>query len=106
MLTLQVKRIEFEAIASSKKKIEWRSPSKYNKRLMLKKNNQGLYTENTDIKEVLFINGYRTNAPRVTVEVLFIRPYKFIRDIDEPENCFKANEGENAIGIHLGKIIE
>lgn len=106
MLTLQIKRKEFEAIASGKKRIDWRSPSKYNKRLLLSKNSDGLFVENTDIKEVQFINGYRKNAPSVRLEVLCIRPYKFIRNIDDSENCFRANEGENAIGIHLGKIIE
>ena len=105
MLTLQIKRNEFEAIASGKNKIEWRSPSRYNKRLLLTKNGDGLFVENTEIKEIRFVNGYRDNAPKIKLEVLFIRPYRFIRDVNEPENNFRGNEGENAIGIHLGRII-
>lgn len=105
MITLQIKRNEFEAIASGKKKIEWRSPSKYNKRLLLSLNEHGQYTENTEVKEIQFVNGYRKDAPRVVVEVLLIRPYKFTRNIDEPENLFRANENECSIGIHLGKVI-
>lgn len=106
MITLQIKLVELEAIRLGKKKIEWRFPSLFNKRLLLKVNPEGKFIENTEDKEILFINGYRKDAPRLRVEVTAIRPYKFVRNIDEPDNHFKANEGENSIGIHIGRVLE
>jgi len=105
MITLQIKRKYFDAIAKGTKKIEWRAPSKYNKRLLLKKNEEGLYCKNEIDKEIQLINGRSNNSPRMIIQVSRIEPLKFIRDIDEPENFFKAPIGATSIGIFIEKVL-
>jgi hypothetical protein len=106
MLTLQIKRKEFQAIADGTKKIEWRSVSLYNKKKLLKKNEDGLFILNNEVKELQLINGYRKDSPRLIVEVKLIEPVKFLIDINEPHNLFKATAGGHAIAIYLGEVIK
>ncbi len=105
---LQIKRKEFEMIKAGTKKTEWRAPSKFNKDRLFcpdpEFDNQ--LNGNPEITSITFINGIKPDSPRLTVEVeKRIRMVKFGRDIDQPENNFKALEGQFAIEICLGKII-
>ena len=102
---LRIKAKEFQAIKNGTKKTEWRKPSIYNKRILLSKNKEGLFCENKDLKEVTIINGYNPDSPRITIEVLSIRPVKFSTNIEIKEDIFTARAGECAIEIKLGKIL-
>ncbi len=106
MIVLRIKKKEFDAIKIGTKKTEWRQPSLYNKRLLLSKNEAGLFCENKNIKEITFINGYMPDSPKLTVEILNIRPVKFSRNIEIKEDLFIAREGECSIEIKLGNIIK
>jgi hypothetical protein len=104
MITLRIKRAEFEAIKSGKKTTEWRSPSLYNKRLLLKINEKGQFDRNDEIKEIIFINGYKKDSPAITMQVLSIIPVCFVQKFSDSD--FKANPGEKMIEIKLGKIVK
>jgi hypothetical protein len=107
-VSLQIKRKEFDLIKSGIKKTEWRAPSKFNKDRLFcpDKEYSGQLNGNPDISEIEFINGMKPNAPRIIVEVAKrIRMVRFGRDIELPEDNFKAQEGMFAIEISLGKII-
>lgn len=103
---LQIKKKEFDMILSGEKKREWRAPSKYNKNKLFKKRDEdGILIGNDGIKSITFVNGYSTDAKSVTVECLRIRMQKFSKNIEIPEDNFKALEGQCAIEIVLGKKI-
>lgn len=104
MITLRIKKTEFDLIKIGSKKTDWRAPSIYNKKLLLSKNENGLFCENRDIKEIQFINGYSLNSPSLIAEILLIRPVKFTKDIVIAEDNFTAHEGECSIEIKLGNI--
>ncbi len=104
MVILRVLKKDFDLIAAGTKKTEWRSVSHYNKKLLLKINDKGLYDRNEDIKEIKFVNGYRSDAPALLAEIHFIRLDRFINDVDIPADDFHALAGQVAIEISLGKI--
>lgn len=105
-VSLQIKRKEFDMIKAGTKKTEWRSPSLFNKQKLFFQNKDiGKWDARTDITQIEFINGYRTDREKLIVECLGIKMYKFVRDIDIPEDNFKALEGQFAIAITLGIII-
>jgi len=105
MTILRIKKLEFDMILAGTKKTEWRSPSKYNKRLLfVPREEDGKLVGNDQIKEIKLINGYSKNAPELTVKVKFIRMVRFTKDIHILEDNFRASEGQFAIEIKLGKI--
>jgi hypothetical protein len=106
MIILRIKKAEFEAIKKGTKKNEWRKPSLYNKRILLDKNEAGLFCENSKIKEIQFINGYMPDSPSLKIAVKLIRPVKFASNVEIKEDIFTARAGECSIQIMLGKIIK
>lgn len=106
MLTLRIHRKEFELIKAGTKKTEWRQPSKFNKKLLLKVGEDGLFTENFDIKEILFVNGHRPDSPRVIAQVERIRPIRFAEDIKIPADNFIGYQGQCAIEIRISGVKE
>jgi len=67
---------------------------------------QGQLNGDPDITSITFINGMKTDADRLTVEVKErIRMVKFSRDIDLPDDNFHALKDQFAIEIKLGEII-
>jgi len=106
MTILRIKKKEFDLIKSRTKKTEWREPSNYNKKLLFTpREEDGKLDGNKDIKEITFINGYKADSGRLTVEIKGIRLVKFINNVDIPEDNFKALAGQFAIEIKLGEII-
>ena len=106
MIKLQIKRSEYELIASGVKNVEYRAPSLFNKRILLKKNDNGAFDTNTTDKEIMFINGYKKDAPSVICEVISIIPVRFSSRFVDEKNNFTAEAGECSIEIKLGKILE
>ena len=104
-VSLQIKKENLELIKSGKKKTEWRQYSVYNNMLLFKDRGDGKKDGNKDIKFIEFVNGYSKNVEKLLVEVLSIRLVKFTRDIEIPEDNFKAKEGQFAIEIKLGNIV-
>lgn len=103
---LRVKKLNLALIKSGLKKTEWREPSIYNKKLLFKpRESDGKREGNADIKTITFINGYSKDAESLTVEVESIRLVRFSRNIEIPEDNFKALEGQFSIEIKLGRII-
>ena len=106
MTILRIKKKEFDLIKSGVKRTEWREPSKYNKKMLFApREKDSKLDSNKDIKEITFINGYRADSGRLTVEIKGIRLVKFINDVDIPDDNFKALSGQFAIEIKLGEII-
>lgn len=106
MITLKIKRAEFQQIAKGVKDIEYRSPSLYNKRMLLMKNEAGSYDVNTKDHYIRFVNGYRKDSPSVVCEVISIIPVRFSTRFVDEKNNFTAEAGECIIEIKLGKITE
>ena len=108
MITLRINKKEFAMIASGTKKTEWRQVSAFNKKLLLCPDNayDGKLNGNPNIKEVVFINGYKKDAPRLTVQIISIRAVKFQNNVDIPEDNFTAKAGQCAIEVKLGEIIK
>lgn len=104
-VNLQIKRAELDLILAGTKKTEWRSPSKYNKNLLMKDRGDGKKDGNPDITHILFINGYANDAKKVLVEVSRIRLVRFTQNTEIPEDNFSALEGQFAIEVTLGKIV-
>lgn len=105
-IQLQIKKVNLELIKAGIKKREWREPSKFNKdKMYIKRESDGVLIANPDITEVEFINGYNSDREKLTVKVERIRMQKFTKNIDIPEDNFKALEGQCAIEIVLGEII-
>lgn len=104
MITLNIKKAEFEAILSGQKKREYREASLFNKKKLLKQNDAGLYDKNSDISEIKFINGYKPNAPFLIIEVLDVIPVRFVNDYENKEDLFTAIAGANMIEIVLGNL--
>ena len=106
MTILRIKKKEFDLIKSGVKKTEWREPSKYNKKILFTPREDGKLDGNPDIKEITFINEYKTDSGRLTVEIKGIRLVKFSNDIEIPGDNFKALAGQFAIEIKLGEILK
>lgn len=103
---LQIKKLNLDLIEAGTKKTEWRDPSLFNKKkLFYKREKDGKWEGNPDIKEIKFINGYNSDRKIIFVECLGIRMVKFTRDVNIPEDNFQALEGQFAIEIKLGGII-
>lgn len=107
MVQLQIKKSNLDLIKSGQKKTEWRQFSVYNKKLLFKKrDDNNLYEGNADIKEIKFLNGYAADRATLSVEVKRIRLVKFSSNINIPEDNFTALEGQFAIEITLGNILD
>jgi hypothetical protein len=107
MVILRIKKKEFDLIKSGSKKTEWRPFSAYNKKLLFckdKTRSDGKLNGNSCIKEINFINGYKSDAPLLIVEVKSIRLIKFSKDTVIKEDNFEALKDQFAIEIKLGKI--
>lgn len=104
-ICLKIKKQNLELIKSGLKKTEWRENSVYNKRLLFKDRGDGKKDGNKDIKFIEFQNGYSKDCEKLIIEVENIRLVKFTRDIEIPEDNFIAKEGQFAIEIKLGNII-
>lgn len=102
---LQIKRENLELIKSGKKKTEWREPSEYNYKKLFKYKEDGKRHGNEDITEIEFISGYAKNRESLIVSVKRIRLVKFTRNIEIPDDNFKALEGQFSIEINLGDIV-
>lgn len=106
MVILRIKRANFEAIKNGTKKTEWRENSKYNKMLLFApRQEDGKLDGNPEIKEITFINGYKADAPRLTIAIKRIRLVRFVNDVEIKEDNFKALAGQFAIEINLGEIL-
>lgn len=106
MLTLRIHRKEFEMIKAGTKKTEWRQPSLFNKKLLLAKNEDGLFVTNYDIKEILFVNGHKADSPRLIATIERIRPVRFSEDIQIPADNFIGYSGQCAIEINISGVKE
>ena len=104
-ITLKIKGKDFDLIASGVKKNEWRNMSAYNRKKLLYINSDGKQDGRNDIKFVVFENGYSKDCRKIKVEVLSVRVYRFGRDVEIPEENFKALEGQFAIQLALGNIV-
>lgn len=105
-VNLKIKKANLEAIKAGTKKTEWREPSVYNKKLLFKpRESDGKNEGNADIKTITFVNGYSKDAEKLIVEVKQIRLVRFSRNIEIPEDNFKALEGQFSIEISLGSIV-
>ncbi len=98
MITLQIKRAEFELIISGSKTIEYRAPSLFNKRKLLIKNKDGVFDKNSNV-QIKMVNGYKKDAPFVILDVSEIVPIRFSNDFEDPKNNFRAKAGECTIEI-------
>lgn len=105
VVNLQIKKQNLDLILAGTKKTEWRELSKYNKDLLLKDRGDGKKDGNKEITHINFINGYSKNRAQTKVEVTRIRVVKFSKNIEIPEDNFKALEGQSAIEISLGNIV-
>lgn len=105
-VTLQIKKKELDLIKTGVKKNEWRQLSEYNKKLLLKpRESDGKKEGNSDIKSIKFINGYSKEAETLEVEVTGIKVFRFSKDEIIEEDNFRASEGQFAIQVALGNII-
>jgi hypothetical protein len=104
-VNLQIKRINLDLIKSGIKKTEWREPSLFNKKLLFREREDGKKIGNDEIKTISFINGYNKDREILIVEVKQIRLVKFTKNIEIPEDNFKALEGQFSIEINLGSIV-
>lgn len=104
-VSLQIKRKNLDLIKSGVKKTEWREPSVYNKRKLFCDNGTGKLDGNPAITSIELINGYSSNREIIEVEVTRIRLVKFTRDVNIPEDNFRALKDQFAIEINLGSII-
>lgn len=105
-VNLKIKKVNLEAIKAGTKKTEWREPSVFNKKLLFKKReSDGKLDGNLDIKTITFVNGYSKDAEKLKIEVKQIRLVRFSRNIEIPEDNFKALEGQFSIEITLGNIV-
>jgi len=105
-VSLQIKRINLDLIKAGLKKTEWREPSIFNKKLLFReRKSDGKKEGNTDITHIEFINGYKKDREILLVECKQIRLVKFSRNIEIPEDNFKALEGQFSIEITLGGIV-
>ncbi len=103
---LQIKKGNLELIKQGKKKTEWREPSVFNKKLLfIPREEDGKLIGNENIKLIEFINGYKKDRQIILVECTRIRLVRFSRNIEIPEDNFKALEGQFSIEISLGNII-
>lgn len=130
-VTLRIKKEEFLLIKSGLKKVEWRTPSKYNNNLLFSKDDPIKKDGNLEISAIQFINGYASDAPRLLIECKKIRRIKMKKDIEIPVDNFvikdftslsdyeqtytltgkeqsilRVKEGQVAIEISLGNIIK
>lgn len=103
--TLKIKKYDLDLILSGKKKNEWRNLSKFNRKKLLIVNEDGKQEGNNNIKYVIFENGYNKDCKKVKVEVLGIKIFKFGRDVVIEEENFRASEGQFAIQLALGNIV-
>lgn len=104
-VNLKIKSKDYDLIASGVKKNEWRNMSAYNRKKLLYINSDGKQEGRNDIKFVVFENGYSKDCRKIKLEVLSIRVYRFSRDVEIPEENFKALEGQFAIQLALGNIV-
>lgn len=104
-INLKIKSKDFDLIKSGVKKNEWRNLSAYNRKKLLVKNADGKQEGRNDIKTVIFENGYTSDCRKIEVEVTSIKVFKFGRDVEIPEDNFKALEGQFAIQLALGNIV-
>jgi hypothetical protein len=105
---LQIRKKEFDLIKAGIKKTDWRLPSKFNKdRLFCPDPDfDGKLNGDPEITSITFTNGTKPDSKKITVELSArIRMVRFSRDVEIPEDNFKALEGQFAIEIKLGKII-
>ena len=105
MTTLTIKKDEFQAILSGQKKRDYRDPSHFNKKKLLKINASGQFDRNSDIKEIKFLNGFKKDSPFVVMEVLDIIPVHFLNAYTNTADCFTCQAGVDQIEIQLGQII-
>jgi intein/homing endonuclease len=99
MIILRINKKNFDLIASGLKKSEWRQYSKYNINLLFKDRGDGKKDGNNEIKQIKFINGYSAESPEIIKDIELIRLCKFSKDVDIPNDNFKALKDQFAIEI-------
>ena len=109
-ISLQICKKELDLIKSGTKKKEFRSPSKFNMKILTIQNleikDKYILIGNPEITEIEFLNGYSKVREKLTIKCKGIRLVRFQNNVDEPDNNFKALEGQVAIEILLGEIIK
>lgn len=101
---LQIKKIELIKILKGEKKKECRSTSVFNvEKLCLKEERDGkIYAiGKPEIKSIYFRAGMAKDALYAKIEVKMIRSETFMIEIPE-----EFKQGDTAISIYLGEIIE
>lgn len=106
MITLQLGREEFDLIVSGQKTKDYRHPSIFNKRKLLKKNKDGLFCENLDRVEIKFVNGFKKDADFIVVIADRITPIRFANNYEDKQNNFSAIAGACIIEINICEIIK
>ena len=105
MIKLFINRKELDLILIGQKTIEFRQPSYFNKKLLLKKDNEGKFSLNNSRAEIYLHDNYNAEKSRIVKIVSNkIVPYLFVRDINDEKNNFFARAGENSIGIHIDSV--
>ena len=102
---LRINKTNLDLIKSGIKKTEWRAPSLFNKKILFKKNDDGLLDGNKEIKTLKLVNGYSASSDFIIIEVLNIRMVKFMNDIEIKNDNFRALKDQFAIEIKLGNIL-
>lgn len=90
-VTLQIKRKWFDLIASGHKKEEYRACSAFN---------NNLFAHKANATQVTFINGYRKDAPRITLQLIGVT-----KGLPKKEWCEDDMSGVEMWVLSLGEVI-
>ncbi|MBK8045052.1 MAG: ASCH domain-containing protein [Haliscomenobacter sp.] len=94
-LHLRIKKQYFDEIAAGTKKIEYREGKEYYWSRLVNMDENGEFVSFKPINEIVFINGYHKDAPRMRVAV------EKIEFIEVKDN----GEIYQDFAIHLGKVL-
>jgi len=110
MVILRIKKKEFELIKNGLKKSEWRSFSAYNQKIFGEKDEKKSEEMGKpcfrckNIKEILLINGYTENAPKMIIYPSIIQLVKFSKEVFIKNDNFHAEKGDMVFEIKINKI--
>ena len=108
MIILRIKKKEFDLIKLGVKKSEWRSFSTYNKKLFGVEDKEKSITKGKkyfscrkDISEILLVNGYKKDSPKMIIYPELIQLAEFTKDINIPNDNFIAKKGDIVFEIKI-----
>ena len=102
MIHLPILLHELELIVFKEKRIDYRNSSKFNKKKLLKINENGFFDKNLDATEIKFT----TKSGKYAICKVFSRiPVFFKHEFIDQKNNFRALPGTHSIEVHIQKII-